>query len=407
MSAPPRASAPALPPASRSRAGLGLTASAARGRFELQVCRECGTVQYPPREACRRCLSVQLDWKPQSGDGALLAETRLFHSNDEFFRARLPWRIGMIRLDCAATVVAHLHGAVSGAGTRVRVGARLDKAGQGALIAFPVDEVSNMADDRQLREMSCDPRLRKVLVTDGTNAVGQSLVRALLAAGASHVWAGCPDSRADAPAVEALKQVKDVSVLSLDVTDARSVQNAAAQIGADVEILINNAEYRRASGLAAPGAVDSARSEMDVSYFGSLHLAQELGPLMRARAADGKSPPIAWVNILSVFALSSFPGHGAFSASKAAAFSLAQCQRAELAASGIRVVNVFPGPIDDGRNQSLPQPKLSADALAGTVVKALQDGIEDVYPGDVAQEWFARWRDNPKVLERELAAGRW
>jgi hypothetical protein len=28
-----------------------------------------------------------------------------------------------------------------------------------------------------------------------------------------------------------------------------------------------------------------------------------------------------------------------------------------------------------------------------------------VYPGEIAQEWLARWRDNPKVLERELAAG--
>ena len=35
----------------------------------------------------------------------------------------------------------------------------------------------------------------------------------------------------------------------------------------------------------------------------------------------------------------------------------------------------------------------------------LKDGVEDVYPGDVAQEWLERWRDNPKVLERELAAG--
>ena len=39
------------------------------------------------------------------------------------------------------------------------------------------------------------------------------------------------------------------------------------------------------------------------------------------------------------------------------------------------------------------------------IVKALRDGVEDVYPGDVAQEWLERWRDNPKVLERELAAG--
>ena len=45
------------------------------------------------------------------------------------------------------------------------------------------------------------------------------------------------------------------------------------------------------------------------------------------------------------------------------------------------------------------------DALAAAVVKALKEGIEDVYPGDVAQEWVERWRDDPKVLERELAAG--
>ena len=43
--------------------------------------------------------------------------------------------------------------------------------------------------------------------------------------------------------------------------------------------------------------------------------------------------------------------------------------------------------------------------LASAIVKALREGIEDVYPGDVAQEWVERWRENPKVLERELAAG--
>ena len=73
--------------------------------------------------------------------------------------------------------------------------------------------------------------------------------------------------------------------------------------------------------------------------------------------------------------------------------------------AGIRVVNVFPGPIDDEWNQLMPPPKVAPAALASAIVKALRDGVEDVYPGDVAQEWLARWRDNPKVLERELAAG--
>ena len=66
---------PTLPPAARSRVALGLTAAAALGRFELQQCAVCGTVQYPPREACQRCLSIELAWKPQSGEGELLAKS--------------------------------------------------------------------------------------------------------------------------------------------------------------------------------------------------------------------------------------------------------------------------------------------------------------------------------------------
>jgi hypothetical protein len=53
----------------------------------------------------------------------------------------------------------------------------------------------------------------------------------------------------------------------------------------------------------------------------------------------------------------------------------------------------------------MPPPKLAPQALASSIITALKEGIEDVYPGEVAQEWLERWRDNPKVLERELAAG--
>ena len=41
-------------------------------------------------------------------------------------------------------------------------------------------------------------------------------------------------------------------------------------------------------------------------------------------------------------------------------------------------------------------------ALARAVVKALQDGVEDIYPGDVAQDLFKKWRENAKALEREM-----
>jgi short-subunit dehydrogenase len=127
---------------------------------------------------------------------------------------------------------------------------------------------------------------------------------------------------------------------------------------------------------------------------------------MRSRGADGQSSATAWVNILSVYALANFPTHGTYSASKAAAYSLAQCLRAEMQPAGVRVMNVFPGPVDDEWNQELPPPKLTPQALAKAVIKGLQEGVEDLFPGEVAQEWLARWRENPKVLERELAASR-
>lgn len=394
---------PTLPPAGRSRAALGLTAAAAEGRFALQACADCAAVQYPPREACHRCLSVRLRWRTQDGAGTLLATTTLHHSNDLYFRERLPWRLGMVRLDAGPTVVAHLHGDVAGASARVAVGARLDRAGQAVLVALPEKETPNMSDDPQLREMTCDPKFRKVLVTDAKTAVGQAVVHALVGAGADIVWAGHAEPWKKLPGFDRLVALPQVTPVPLDLTDSHSVVELAGEIGGKVDIVVNTAEYHRAAGIGHRVGVETARSEMDVNYFGLLRLAQAFGPALRARAADGPTGACAWVNLLSIFALANFPAHGTFSASKAAALSLAQCLRAEMRPAGVRVVNLFPGPIDDEWNQLLPPPKLGPDALAKSIVKALKDGVEDVYPGDVAQEWLERWRDNPKALEREIA----
>jgi NAD(P)-dependent dehydrogenase (short-subunit alcohol dehydrogenase family)/uncharacterized OB-fold protein len=394
---------PTLPPGARSRVALGLTAAAAEGRFALQVCAGCGAVQYPPREACQRCLATALRWRTQDGRGRLLARTRLHHSNDLFFRARLPWRLGLVQLEAGPSVVAHLHGDVPEPPAAVRVTARLDRAGQAVLVALPDQETPHMSDDPQLREMTCDPRFRKALVTDAKTAVGQAAVRALVDAGAEIVWAGHAEPWKRLPGFYTLLALPQVTAVPLDVTDSHSVTELAGEIGGKVDIVVNTAEYHRAQGIGARVGVETARSEMDVNYFGLLRLAQAFGPALRARAADGPAGACAWVNLLSVFALANFPAHGTFSASKAAALSLAQCLRAELRPAGVRVVNLFPGPIDDEWNQQLPPPKVTPASLATAIVRALKDGVEDVYPGDVAQEWLERWRDNPKALERELA----
>ena len=262
-----------------------------------------------------------------------------------------------------------------------------------------------MADDTMLREMTSDPKFRKVLVTDGKSAVGQALVQALVKAGADIVWVGHAEPWKKLPGFDDISAMQEVTLVPLDLTNGRSVSALAGEIGGKVDIVINSAEVPRTFGIAARRGTDVAKAEMDINYFGLLRLAQEFGPALKGRSADGVTHAAAWVNLLSVYALSNYPPHGTFSASKAAALSLAQCLRAEMRPSGIRVVNVFPGPIDDEWNQNLPPPKVAPAMLASAIVKALKEGIEDVYPGDVAQEWLERWRDNPKVLERELAAG--
>ena len=394
-----------LPPWARGRTALGMTAAAAEGRFELQVCERCQAVQYPPRDACHVCLSPELQWTPQSGAGELLSATVLHHSNDPFYRERLPWRLGLVRLDTGPSVIAHLHGEVGEAPARVHIGARIDRAGAAVLIGFPPQGSEHMADDTMLREMTSDPKFRKILVTDGKTEVGQAIVKALVKAGADIVWVGHAEPWKQFGGLDDITALKPVSLVPLDLTNGRSVTELAGEIGGKVDIVVNNAEVHRAFGIASRRGTDVARHEMDINYFGLLRLAQEFGPALKSRSADGTTHAAAWVNLLSIYALSNYPPHGTFSASKAAAYSLAQCLRAEMRPTGIRVINVFPGPIDDEWNQNLPPPKVTPGALASAIVKALKDGIEDVYPGDVAQEWVERWRQNPKVLERELAAG--
>ncbi|MDE0680483.1 MAG: SDR family NAD(P)-dependent oxidoreductase [Gammaproteobacteria bacterium] len=394
---------PLTPPMPRSRTALGLTAQAAEGRFSLQRCESCGQVQYPPADSCRACLSEELLWTPMSGRGELLAHTTLHHSNDPFYRERLPWRLGLTRLAEGPVVVAHLHRDCPPPPAAARVTAKLDKAGRGVLVALPADELGDMSTDPRHGEFSCDPEHRKVLVTDGKSRVGQALVRELAAAGAAVVWVGQAEPWKKYAGQDAIEKLDQATVVPLDLTDERGVKRIGAEIGGRVDILINNAELHRTQGIAGSAGAELARREMEVNYLGLLRLAQAFGPAMRARGADGGASATAWVNVLSVYALSNYPPQGTYSASKAAALSLSQCLRAEMQDAGIRVVNVFPGPIDEEWNQTLPPPKLAPERLARDIVQGLRDGVEDLFPGDVAKEWLERWKDNPKVLERELA----
>ncbi|MGE4336956.1 MAG: Zn-ribbon domain-containing OB-fold protein [Pigmentiphaga sp.] len=64
----------------------------------LPTCRDCGMVQYPPRELCCRCLSDDLQSRPVQGRAMVLATTVLHRSDSAVFQDRLPLRIASVQL---------------------------------------------------------------------------------------------------------------------------------------------------------------------------------------------------------------------------------------------------------------------------------------------------------------------
>ncbi|HUC66293.1 MAG TPA: SDR family oxidoreductase [Stellaceae bacterium] len=392
---------PPLPPGTRSRTARGLTAAAAEGRFALQVCADCATVIYPPRDACPRCLSPRLPFKEVPSGGVLLAATTIHASTDAYFRDRLPWRIGTVQLDSGPTILAHLHRELR-EGERVRMALKLDKSGSAVAFALPATETPDMTEDPQWRELTADPKQRGVLVTDGRGAVGQAVAAALSEAEASRVLVGIADQAKPFGGEAALRRTARVEIVPLDLTDAGSVATLAGAIGSEVDIIVNTAEHVRAGGIIEPESMVLARAAMDIRYFGLMRLAQAFAPVLRARSAASGNPAAAFVNLLSVYALTSWPAYGAFAATEAACLSATQALRAALRPAGIKVVSVFSGPLETEAFHHLPPPKVAPAALARATVDALRRGLEDVFVGDVAEDIRARLAVNPKALEREL-----
>jgi NAD(P)-dependent dehydrogenase (short-subunit alcohol dehydrogenase family)/uncharacterized OB-fold protein len=350
-----------LPPRNRGRGGRRLTAAAAFGRFELAVCAVCGTVQYPVREICGECLSDDLSWRDVPDAGTLLALTTVHHSVDPFFARHTPVRIGSVQLDAGPIVLALLTAACGAPGIRVRILNRLDRSGEAVLVATASgDTEETMPIPDPNREIAG----RVVLVTGADGDVGRALVAALRHAGAAEVIAARTD-----------------------------LARAAGQ----VEILINNVRVNRRTALIAASSSEGARAEMETNYFSLLDTVRAIAPAMQQRRQG------VILNVLSVLGHVNDAAMGSYCASQAAALSLTQGIRAELAPFGVRVCGLFVGAIDTPANTDLPPPKLSPAALAAAAVKMIRDGIEDHYPG-AAAELHAALREDAKVVEREMAA---
>lgn len=230
------------------------------------------------------------------------------------------------------------------------------------------------------------------LVTGANRGIGAAFVQELLAAGAARVYAAARDPRALA---EQARRDARIVPIQLDVADGASVAAAARQ-AADVSLLINNAGVLQGGRLLEAPALEAARREMEVNYFGLLRVSQAFAPILGANGGG------AILNILSILSRVAAPTAGSYSASKAAALSLTQSLRAELRRQGTRVIGVMPGYVDTDMTADVTAEKIAPADVVRAALGALRSDQEDVYPGAAAQIAALLQRD-PKAVERQFA----
>jgi NAD(P)-dependent dehydrogenase (short-subunit alcohol dehydrogenase family) len=186
--------------------------------------------------------------------------------------------------------------------------------------------------------MSMVSKQKAVLITGTSSGIGEATARRL-AQGGYRVYA-------TARKVEAIAVLKAAGckTIVLDVTDEASMKAAIAAIEAQegsVDVLINNAGYSQ-SGALEMLSIDSVRRQFETNVFGLLRLTQLVLPGMRAQR-KGRI-----INISSMGGELTFPGGGAYHATKHAIEALSDALRFEVEGFGIDVIVIQPGLITTG-----------------------------------------------------------
>ena len=230
------------------------------------------------------------------------------------------------------------------------------------------------------------------LVTGANRGVGRAYVKMLLDMGAAKVYA----TARDAAKITDLAQPGKVEIIALDITKADQV-NAASARAKDVNLLINNAGVNKMSGFIAAQSVDGARDEMEANYFGTLLMCRAFAPVLKANGGGAIS------NVVTIVARVTIPMLGSYCASKWALYSLTQGVRAELAKQGTFVGSVNPGAIDTDMAKGMDMAKLDPADVARQSLKAVEDGVEDIFVGEMAQGMIQGVRADEKAMEQQLA----
>jgi NAD(P)-dependent dehydrogenase (short-subunit alcohol dehydrogenase family) len=218
-------------------------------------------------------------------------------------------------------------------------------------------------------------------ITGASSGFGRAIAEAALAAGDTVVAAARrPDAMADL-----VDSAPDrIAAVALDVTDPDRIAAAVGEVldrHGRIDVLVNNAG-RGVIGAVEETTNDELRDLMDLHFFGPAALTRAVLPHMRERGSG------AIVQMSSMGGRFTFPGAGAYSATKFALEGWSEALAKEVDQFGIRVVIVEPGAFRTSFNGSgalqISEAIPDYDGLIGPVRSGMAED-DGTQPGDPAK----------------------
>lgn len=211
-----------------------------------------------------------------------------------------------------------------------------------------------------------------VFITGASSGIGQALALRYYRDGARLALVARRTAEVERWAAEQKLDATRFQVYGADVADegamARTGRECIAAQGLP-DVVIANAGISIGMDTSEFGDLDVMRRVFATNNVG---LAATFHPFVAAMVERGSG---TLVGIASVAAIRGLPGHGAYSASKAAVVAYCESLRGECRLSGVRVVTLLPGYIDTpltrGNRYSMPF-LMPVDDFADQAVRAIR-----------------------------------
>ncbi len=230
------------------------------------------------------------------------------------------------------------------------------------------------------------------LVTGASGGIGAAIARELAARGHGLVLVARREDRLVALAAELADQHEvRAETIGCDLSDPASRSDLAgriAELGLDVEILVNNAGFATGGPFHESGP-ERELEQVRVDVEAVVALTSAFVPAMVARRRG------AVLNVASTAAFQPMPYSAGYGAAKAYVLSFSEALHQELQGHGVTVTALCPGPVKTefwqiadwkvagGRSfeEAIPGTTISPEAAAGAGVRGLEAGKRVVVPG--------------------------